>query len=123
MSAEPQGCRFTKAMRLAHAREYDRVFAEGTRVRVEGLSIWGLRNGRSSSRLGLSVGRKYGGAVQRNRLKRLIRDAFRINWRLLPVPCDLVIAPRPGAGAPSLKKVEAAFCEALKKLEQTFAAG
>lgn len=49
--------------------------------------------------LGLSVGRRLGAAVQRNRLKRLIREAFRLEAGALPAGFDLVCIPRPDSGA------------------------
>ena len=60
------------------------------------LLIFGYENGLSHPRLGLSVSRKLGGAVVRNRWKRLIREAFRLSRRQLPAGIDLVVIPRQG---------------------------
>lgn len=51
----------------------------------------------SHCRLGLSVSRKLGKAVVRNRWKRLIREAFRLTRRQLPDGVDLIVIPRLGA--------------------------
>ena len=48
-------------------------------------------------RLGVTVGRRVGGAVQRNRVKRLVREVFRRNRELFPPDCDIVLVARPGA--------------------------
>jgi ribonuclease P protein component len=61
--------------------------------------MYGLPNGLPHCRLGLSVSRKVGGAVVRNRWRRLLREAFRLCRRQLPTGLDLVLIPRPAAKA------------------------
>jgi ribonuclease P protein component len=57
--------------------------------------VFGAENGLPYARLGLSVSRrKFGTAVARNRVKRLLREAFRLSKGELPVGIDLVIVPR-----------------------------
>ena len=51
----------------------------------------------SHTRLGVTAGRKVGPAVQRNRVKRLVREVFRRNHGLFPQQCDVVLVARPGA--------------------------
>jgi ribonuclease P protein component len=58
------------------------------------LIVYVCPNGLSYDRLGLSVSRKVGGAVQRNRLRRLYREAFRLTRHEMPVGLDLVLIPR-----------------------------
>jgi len=55
-----------------------------------------LPNTVSCNRLGISVQRKTGNAIRRNRIKRLIRETFRLNPDLFPPCCDVVFAVRPG---------------------------
>jgi ribonuclease P protein component len=90
---------FRRSQRLTHAREFQAVY--GARVsRASGpLAIYGRPNGLPRCRLGLSVGRKVGAAVQRNRVKRLLREAFRLSQHELPAAADggydLIINVRP----------------------------
>jgi len=70
---------------------YDRrrSAADGTLV------VYAKENGLPYSRVGLSVSRKFGGAVVRNRIRRLLREAYRLDKEKLPAGFDLVLIPRP----------------------------
>lgn len=59
------------------------------------------------ARLGVTATRKIGGAVQRNRIKRLVREAFRLEPTLLPAGIDLVVVAKGGAPALALADVQA----------------
>jgi ribonuclease P protein component len=78
--------------RLHSASEFRAVYHRGVRLRVFPLQVAALRRAEGRSRLGLSVGRKTGGAVVRNRWKRAIREAFRLNRHRLLRPHDLVVS-------------------------------
>ncbi len=75
----------------AFRRAFDRRRWESDGI----MTIYGFENGLKHARLGLSVSRKkVKTAVARNRLKRLIREAFRLSRAELPVGLDLIVVPR-----------------------------
>jgi ribonuclease P protein component len=86
--------RFRKEERLARPAEFKRVFDRRCSVSDSWLIVYGALNERSYCRLGLSVSRKVGSAVHRNRLRRLYREAFRLSRADMPVGIDLVLIPR-----------------------------
>ena len=85
---------YPHAERLTRKVEFDRVFKSGRAYRTPDLSILSLPNGTPRSRLGMVVGRRMGAAPTRSRMKRLIREAFRLNSPLRAAGLDLVVMPR-----------------------------
>ena len=86
--------RFPRQLRLA-GRDFRRVFAAKNSAADQFLVVYGVPNGLTFARLGLTVSRKFGPAHQRNRWKRLIREAFRCHRQHLPAGWDYVVLPRP----------------------------
>jgi ribonuclease P protein component len=91
-----------RTQRLAHARQFQAVYA-GKVQRSRGvLAVSGAPNGLLYCRLGLSVGRRVGTAVARNRAKRIVREAFRLSQHELPAGegkgLDLVVSVRGQTG-------------------------
>jgi ribonuclease P protein component len=88
-----------KRRRLSRSGEFDRVYREGRSHASRHLVVYAFpRADGEAPRLGVSVGRKLGGAVERNRVKRLLRDAFWARVDTLPAGLDFVIVARPAAG-------------------------
>jgi ribonuclease P protein component len=90
---------FPRQSRLRQQADFDRVYEGKAYAADEVLVVNGVRNGREESRLGLSVSRRVGNAVVRNRWKRLIREAFRAQRDQIPSGFDFVVRPRKGAVA------------------------
>lgn len=112
--------RFTKGMRLLTPAEFDRVFGARFFAADEMLIMNGARHADEAgnplaTRLGLSISRKVGNAVVRNRWKRILREAFRQSIAQLPIGLDLVARPQQGA-TPDLEKVTRALISISRRL-------
>jgi ribonuclease P protein component len=110
--------------RLSRSAEFDRVYRQGRSHANRYLVVHSFPRGEEDAdgdgpRLGISVGRKVGGAVERNRVKRLLREAFWANVGELPARHDFVLVARPDAGELARERGEAGFEEALRDVLAT----
>ena len=103
--------RFLRKYRLRSRADFQRVYDADTVAADQCLVVCGCANRLDYSRLGLSVSRKVGPAVVRNRWKRLIREAFRRTRDRTPSGLDLIVRPRAGA-TPDFQRI----AESLPKL-------
>jgi len=94
------GLHFRRRHRLAHALDYQRVYAGRARKSAHPIVLFAAPNALAHPRLGLSVGRRVGKAHERHRIKRRLREAFRLARHDWPGSYDLVVAVRPHATLP-----------------------
>jgi ribonuclease P protein component len=114
MTAAPSQ-RFPLSHRLRTSAEFKRVYERRRSAGDNLLVVYGCLNGLTHPRLGLSVSRKVGNAVARNRWKRLLREAFRLQVPQLPAGVDLVIVPRAGV-RPELKLLMTSLRELARRV-------
>lgn len=87
--------RFPVRMRIRQPSDFKLAYSNGVREDAGGVIVYARPNGLSFPRLGISIGRRAGDAVQRNRFKRLLREVFRLNQHGIGAGLDLVVVVRP----------------------------
>lgn len=104
--------RFRKEERLRKRREFLEVYEKGDKLAGRVFFSYFLRNGLPINRLGLTVSRKIGKTVVRNRIKRRLKEIFRLHKHQLVPPCDIVINARRSASLASYQLLEEEFLKA-----------
>lgn len=104
---------FTRSERVRRRAEYQQVYDRGVKVHGRTFTLFRFANGLQVGRLGIAATRKLGGAVVRNRAKRMVREVFRRNK---PAPgIDIVIVPRREMLHTSLVALESEFRNILER--------
>ena len=100
--------------RLKHSSEFQRVFRQGEKLVAPAFVLHVLPGSVSNSRLGIAVSKRIGGAVVRNRVKRLIREIFRQHKAQLSLPCDVVFVARRRAAEISYRECTRQYLALLR---------
>jgi len=114
LSGPGSRARFSRSSRLLRHADFERVYKQGQRHFAPHMTVFYLRRAQGdAARVGFTVGRVLGGAVDRNRMKRRLREAVR---RHLPpgVPVDVVINPKKSL-------LTADFADLLDEVSRAFA--
>jgi ribonuclease P protein component len=86
---------FPKTLRLLRRPEFRRVYEEGRRGSARVCTIFYRSNGLPRTRLGITTPKALGKAVVRNRIRRRLREVFRLNQSAIPPGWDIVLNPHP----------------------------
>ena len=106
--------RFPRSARLLRHADFERVYKQGKRHFASHITVFYLRRETpGGARIGFTVGRGFGGAVERNRMKRRLREAVRMHCPGNDMAVDIVINPKK-----SLLKAE--FAELVSQIERAF---
>ena len=114
MSGSGKRRKFPRDVRLLRHADFERVYKQGRRHFASHLTaFYRQRQEGEALRVGFTVSKLLGGAVQRNRMRRRLREAVRLHWPEFQAPVDIVINPKK-----SLLVVE--FPELGKEVSQVF---
>jgi len=115
-ATKPSNLLFSRDMRIKQGRDFVRIRERGQRLALGCLvANWQPQPEGPVSRLGVITSRKIGGAVVRNRARRLMREAFRLHQHDLAGTVDLVLVARPSIAGKGFAEVEKDFLTTLRK--------
>lgn len=106
--------KYTVSLKENHI--FRRLYRKGNTAADSRLAIYVRRNGRPGNRLGLTVSTKVGHAVVRNRLRRRLREIYRLHEHQLVRGVDLVVVARVRAGSSYYRQLEVSFVRLCRKL-------
>lgn len=113
--------RFRPHEHLRRPADFQAVYDRRRSAADDQMVVYARENGLAHSRVGLSVSRKFGIAVRRNRIRRLLREAYRLTSADLPSGYDLVLIPRPRddyALVPFQESLRKLVKQAVRKIER-----
>lgn len=109
---------FKREDRLLSKKDFLKIRKKGIRLLTGSFIIFAHKNNYSFNRLGIAASVRVGNAVRRNRIKRLLREFFRLNKNIFPESTDIFISVKKEARVNKLSVVELELTRAAKKLRQ-----
>ena len=107
--------KFTTSLKKNH--EFRRLYNKGKSAASQCVVVYCRRNGKTENRLGLTVSTKIGGAVQRNRIRRRLKEIYRLNEHTLRSGYDVVIVARTRSRYAGYKEIETSVLSLFRKLD------
>lgn len=108
--------KYSRSSRISGAKDFKRLFKRASRIRGHNLTLLYHPNDLQHGRLGFAVSNKHAGSVvQKNKVKRHVREYFRHYFNSMPL--DLVVISKPGIGHISSKEIESNLKYFQRKLE------
>ena len=104
-----------KTTSIKENKDFRRLYYKGKNVANELLAVYSRRTGVSGCRLGITVSAKVGKATVRNRVRRLIRESYRLMEDRVVSGCDIVVVARGRAASSDFRSVSSALDRALSK--------
>jgi ribonuclease P protein component len=108
---------FLKQERIRRRKDFLAAYHRGKRSAHGGLAMHALPTGRTRTRLGISIGRKFGRAVERNRIKRRLREVFRLCKHQLKPGYDVVITVGRDAAGRSYEELSQSVATLVARLD------
>ena len=105
-----------RRFRLHEQQSIERVFRQGRRVGNDDYVLFFMTNDQESSRIGFVVSKKYGSAVQRNRAKRIIREAIRLMFDRIAPHTDMMIHIKPDSRITTLREAQRSITALLVRV-------
>jgi ribonuclease P protein component len=102
--------------RIVRSADYKSIYGAGRKLMSENFVLFGRENSLSHHRLGITVSRKVGGAVVRNRIKRLLREIFRKSSSEIPHHFDFVVNVKSACAAAPFSRLREEFISAARRL-------
>lgn len=99
---------------LKNNRDFVNVYTSGRSYANKYLVIYTLKNNSDRNRLGISVSKKVGNSVVRHRLKRLIKESYRLHEKMFNSGLDIVVIARKGSDACDYAGIESALLHLMK---------
>lgn len=120
LSGSRQRASFPRSVRLLRHADFERVYKQGRRHFAAHMTVFYLRRDQGEGlRIGFTVGRVLGGAVERNRMKRRLREAVRLHRQAEMIAVDVVINPKKSLLTADFTEVENEVIRALEVIQKS----